>query len=70
MIDGIILYERMALQLDILLNFPSDLARLNHAATAFYLEFEETLKAFLQIDPTYLDPKPDKSTQATSDRQT
>jgi hypothetical protein len=69
-VDSIILHERMTLQLDILLNFPSDLARLNHAAAAFYLEFEEALKALLQIEPTYLDPKPDKSAEATSDCQT
>ena len=68
-VDSIILHERMALQVGILLNFPSDLARLIRAAAAFYLEFEEAQKALLQIDPTYFDPKPDKSAEATSDCQ-
>ena len=70
LIDAIILVERMALQVGILLNFPADLARLNHAVTAFYLEIDETQKALLQIDPTYFDPKPDRPTEATSDCQT
>jgi hypothetical protein len=67
LVDSIILNRRMSEQVSVLLNFPAELARLRHSEAAFFVEIKETEKALLQIDPTYSDPKQDKSTEATSD---